>query len=308
MNKKRNKNKRSRRMVAFVPKIKPEASEIFAKWKGNTIPMLGYNYQVDKLKNDSKLNTDVKYTTDYSKFTLMKDNRDIDDKHVAELVVNIRKRGQLQPILINEKNEILDGQGRYKACIILGIPVMYLMSYKTTIKDVILINTTQKPWGTLDYLKSFSHPNHWNHLEYRKISTFLKEYPLKFDIVIFLLSGRSLNNNSGKSLRDFKEGNFKVDDLERAQRQGARLLKIKAFAPNLVRIAKFCKAFLHVSANCADFSFTTAYEQLEKNTNKFDKCQNQEDWNKMMVKAYNFNLIVKGDKGKPRITIAIHYK
>ena len=56
----------------------------------------------------------VRYTTDYSKFKLMPDNRDVDKKHVAELIINIRKRGQLQPILINEKWEVLDGQGRLR--------------------------------------------------------------------------------------------------------------------------------------------------------------------------------------------------
>ena len=149
MKKKQNKNKRSRRrIVAFVPKTEPKATPVFTKWEGSTVPMLGYRYDVDKLKDDSNCNTQVRYTTEYSKFKLMPDNRDVSEKHVAELVVNIRKRGQLQPILINEKWQVLDGQGRLKACILLGIPVMYLLSYKTTIKDVILINTTQKSWGT----------------------------------------------------------------------------------------------------------------------------------------------------------------
>jgi|TARA_R100000750_G_C2329069_1_gene89439 hypothetical protein len=269
------------------------------KWQGNTIPMLGYQYDINKLKNDSACNTQVRYTTDYSKFKTMEDNRDVEDRHVAELVVNIRKRGQLQPILVNEKGEILDGQTRLKACKLLGIPVMYLLSYKTTIKDVILINTTQKSWGTPDYLKCFSHENHWNHLEYRKISKFQKEYPLKFDICIFLLTGRFRQSSSGKDLREFKTGNFKVDDLEKAQRQGARLLKIKAFAPTLVRVGKFVKAFFTI-VNCEDFSYTTAYKQLEKNFSMFERATNQEDWNKTMVRVYNHGL-----KGKPRIFLLI---
>jgi len=274
---------------------KSRVPEIFSKWQGSTIPMLGYKYDVNKLKDDSTCNTQVRYTTDYSKFKLMPDNRDVDKKHVAELVINIRKRGQLQPILINEKGEVLDGQGRLKACKLLGIPVMYLLSYKTTIKDVILINTTQKSWGTLDYLKCFSHENHWNHLEYRKISKFQKEYALKFDICIFLLAGKFLNSSSGKDIKEFKTGNFKVADLEKAQRQGARLLKIKAFAPRLVQVGKFARAFFTV-ANCADFSYTTAYKQLEKNFSMFERATNQDDWNKVMVRVYNHGL-----KSKPRI-------
>jgi hypothetical protein len=47
------------------------------------------------------------------------------------------------------------------------------------------------------------------------------------------------------------------------------------------------------------FSLSFAYEQIEKNLRKFDRCQNQEDWDEAMVKAYNYNL--RGNK--KRITI-----
>ena len=272
MNKKRNRNRKSKRK--FTATVSKPKNDIFSKWQGNTIPMLGYNYKIDKLKNDSKINTDVLYTQDYSKFKLMEDNRDVDDSHVAELV---------------EKNEIIDGQRRFTSCKILGIPVMYLVSYKTTIKDVLLINTSQKSWNRHDYLKAYSHNNHWNHAEYRKISTFLKTYSLKFDIALFLLYGQPIQHSAGKGLKDFKMGDFKVENLEGAQRHANQLMKIKAFAPNLVDIGKFCKAFLKVSL-IDDFSYVVAYKQLEKNTKKFDKCQNQEDWDEAMVKAYNFDL------------------
>ena len=288
MKKKRNRNKRRRRkFITSIPKPKPDV--LFSKWQGNVIPMLGHKYQVDKLKDDSKINTDVLYTSNYDKFKIMEDNRDIDNKHVAELILNIRKRGQLQPIIINEKNEIIDGQRRFRCCKLLGIPVMYLVSHKTTIKDVLMINTSQKSWSSWDYLKAYSHSNHDNCQEYKKISTFLEDYALRFDIALFLLYGKPLQYNAGKGLKAFKLGTFKVDNLEKAQRQASQLLKIKAFAPNLIKIAKFCKAFLRVSI-VDDFSLITGYKQLEANTNKFDRCQNQRDWDEAMVRAYNHNL------------------
>ena len=288
MKKKRNRNKRrGRKFITSIPK--PKTDVLFSKWQGNVIPMLGHKYQVDKLKDDSKINTDVMYTSNYDKFKIMEDNRDINDKHVAELIQNIRDRGQLQPIIINEKSEIIDGQRRFRCCKLLGIPVMYLVSHKTTIKDVLMINTSQKSWSSWDYLKAYSHSNHDNCQEYRKISTFLEDYVLRFDIALFLLYGKPLQNNAGKGLKAFKLGEFKVENLEKAQRQASQLLKIKAFAPNLIKIAKFCKAFLRVSI-VDDFSLITGYKQLETNTNKFDKCQNQRDWDEAMVRAYNHNL------------------
>ena len=90
--------------------------------------------------------------------------------------------------------------------------------------------------------------------------------------------------------------------LEKAERQGARLLKIKAFAPKIVNTAKFVKAFFTV-ANVAEFSYTTAYKQLEKNFSMFERATNQEDWNKTMVRIYNHGL-----KGKPRIFLLIKHE
>ena len=286
MKKKQNRNRRKGRKIV---RSTPKTTDVFTPWVGNIVPMLGHQFRMDELKDDSKINAEVFYTRNYDKFKIMEDNRDISDKHVAQLIQNIRDRGQLQPIIINEKNEIIDGQRRFRCCKLLGIPVMYLVSHKTTIKDVLMINTSQKSWSSLDYLKAYSHTNHWNHMEYKKILKFKVEYNIKFDIILFLLYGQPLMHNAGKGLKAFKMGEFKVENLEKAQRQASQLLKIKAFAPNLVNIAKFCKAWLSVSV-VEDFSLTVGYRQLENNTKKFDKCQNQRNWNEAMVKAYNHNL------------------
>ena len=285
MKKKRNKNKRNRRKI--ITSI-PKRADVFTPWVGNIVPMLGQQYRLDQLKNDSSIRK-VLYTSDYDMFKIMPDNREINTKHVGELIENIRAAGQLQPIIINEKNEIIDGQRRFKCCKLLGIPVMYLVSDNTTIKDVLMINTSQKSWSSLDYLRAYSHTNHWNYVEYKKIKTFREDYTIKFDIILFLLYGQPMQNNSGKGLKAFKMGDFKVENLEKAQRQASQLLKLSVFVPNLVKIAKFCKAWLRVSV-VEDFSLTLGYKQLETNSKKFDKCQNQRDWDEAMVKAYNHNL------------------
>ena len=146
MKKKRNKNKRNRRKI--ITSI-PKRADVFTPWVGNVIPMLGQQYRLDQLKNDSPIRK-VLYTSDYDMFKIMPDNREINTKHVGELIENIRAAGQLQPIIINNKNEIIDGQRRFKCCRLLGIPVMYLVSDNTTIKDVLMINTSQKSWSSLD--------------------------------------------------------------------------------------------------------------------------------------------------------------
>ena len=117
------------------------------------VPMLGQKYKVSDQGKDSKINSDVMKSSDYEKFSILEQNRVVNDKHVNELVVSIQNSGQLTPIIINENFEIIDGQHRFDACRILKIPVMYLISYKTSINEVILMNNTQKSWKLHDYLR-----------------------------------------------------------------------------------------------------------------------------------------------------------
>ena len=106
---------------------------------------------------------------DWEKLKFLADNRDTDDGAVKRLAESISKFGQLEPIVINEKWEIINGQHRAKACKLLDIPVLYIISDGASIQDTILMNNNQKSWKNRDYLKCFSHKNHKNHQEYRKV-------------------------------------------------------------------------------------------------------------------------------------------
>ena len=254
--------------------------------------------------NASKQITKVLYEKNYTKFTLLDDNRDINDVHVEALAKSMKKSGQLMPIIVNENLEVLDGQHRLEACELLGLPVAYVVNIGGNSRQVALINNTQKSWLTNDYLKHYSHESWRNHAEYKKIITFEKENKLSHTVCMCLLSD---NLNNGRRwdmgvMKSFKEGNFKIKNLERAQMYASQLLKFKSFVPNLVRIVRFCIAFIKVS-QLKGFNLELAYKQIEKNSNKFDKCVNQEDWIEAFVDAYNYKLVTKGKNGHKRISI-----
>ena len=246
--------------------------------------------------NDHKIV--VRKTRDYSMFNILKRNRVTEDRAINNLVVSIKKRGQIQPIIVNQDLEVIDGQHRLEACKILGYEVAYLISDDATINDVVLINNTQKPWNYRDYIRTFSHRDHWNHGEYRRLEKYMDTYGFTFNICLNLLVGHFQAGGATNPKKAFEAGNFKIKSLEKAQRWGNQLLKIKAFAPQLVKVGKFCMAFVKIQ-KLEGFSLSFAYEQIEKNLRKFDRCQNQEDWDEAMVKAYNYNL--RGNK--KRITI-----
>jgi|TARA_S200002703_G_scaffold144540_1_gene138280 disulfide oxidoreductase YuzD len=253
----------------------------------------------------SKQITKVLYERNYTKFTLFDNNRDINETHVEELIASMRKSGQLMPVVVTPSKEVIDGQHRLKACEKLGIPVSYVVNTAGSAKQIAVMNNTQKGWKNKDFLKHFCHKSHNNSAEYNKIAKFFNDYSLPFSVGIALLSDQQTLATIAKDrgpMPSFRDGTFKISNLEKAKETAERLIKLKSFVPNLVRIVKFSIAFIKIS-KLDNFNLKTCYAQLEKNSNKFDKCVNQEDWNEAMVAAYNYKLVTKGKRASKRISI-----
>jgi len=246
---------------------------------------------------------DAKVTKNWSNLKFLEDNRDKDDAAIKRLAESIKQFGQLQPIIINEKGEIIDGQTRVDACKLLGFPVLYVTSKGATIKEVILMNNIQRGWLNRDYLKCFCHSNHKNHLEYRKIRDFLDAYGLNHSVSINLLAG-NFAYQGGPASAAFKTGKFQIKDLRKAEKYASQLKKLKAKVPNLVLIGKFCMAWVRVQnmispSSEGSWNIITAVKQMEKNSDKFMACNNQDSWDVGVLDAYNKGL---NKKNKIKIT------
>ena len=260
------------------------------------VPMLGQKYKVYDQGKDSKINSDVMKSSDYEKFSILEQNRVVNDKHVNELVVSIQNSGQLTPIIINEKFEIIDGQHRFDACKILKIPVMYLISYKTSINEVILMNNTQKSWKLHDYLRCFSDKKWHNHEIYQKVDKFMREHNLKLSTCIVLLSegtgsGNSLGNAvalQGQGLISFKKGIYRIGNLTRAQAIAKILSEIKAFAPDLVGSDRFCRSYCKLSLE-PKWNHNSAVYQIKKYRRKYDGASSKEEALQGLLAVYNYN-------------------
>jgi len=257
-------------------------------------PMLGQKYKINTQKEDSKVNSEVMYSQDYDKFSILEQNRVVSDNHVSELVVSIQNSGQLTPIIINEKFEIIDGQHRFDACKILKIPVMYLISYKTSINEVILMNNTQKSWKLPDYLRCFS-DNQWhNHETYQKVDKFMREHDLKLTTCIVLLSEGTGSGGStgtaltGQGLVSFRKGTYKIGNLARAQAIAKILSEIKSFAPDLVGSDRFCRSYCKLSLE-PKWDHDSAVYQIKKYRRKYDGASSKEEALQGLLAVYNYN-------------------
>lgn len=151
----------------------------------------------------------VESTFDYSKFRFIEGNRNAD--HVSKLEYSYKNCGLLlQPILVNEKFEIVEGQNRFCACINLGLPVYYIVQEGIRLKEVMSLNSASKNWVTRDFIHCYAAGD--QNLNYIYAETLMKAYPwASQSLIAFAISGMS---GCGKAAQTFKEGDLVCTENE----------------------------------------------------------------------------------------------
>lgn len=133
-----------------------------------------------------KMKKEIYVTSNYEMFKRLKGNRDVDIKRVEKIKKSINDVGYVtSPILINEKNEIIDGQGRYEALKELGMPIEYIVQEGIGIKECVSMNVNQTNWTTKDYIKTYAERKFDSYVYFQKLQ---EEFPLITSLDVFVVS------------------------------------------------------------------------------------------------------------------------
>lgn len=98
-------------------------------------------------------------TYDYSMFRMLEYNRDID--HERKIENSFLEIGEIPiPIVVNEKNEVIDGQHRFVVCKKLGLPVFYVIVPGLSIKQCGTINSASKTWTAKNIIHAYTSPEY----------------------------------------------------------------------------------------------------------------------------------------------------
>lgn len=99
----------------------------------------------------------IQSTTNYAMFKTLDGNRSVKDHRVDKIVQSIVDVGYItNPIIVNEKMEVIDGQGRLAALERLCLPVEYLVHEGIGIKECRSMNIHQSNWTDYDYVSSYA--------------------------------------------------------------------------------------------------------------------------------------------------------
>jgi hypothetical protein len=143
---------------------------------------------------------DVYTTRDYSIFKRLVGNRDIPESRISKIVDSIQKIGWVHnPIIVNEKMEVIDGQGRLTALQRLKMPVEYIIAPGAGNKECIYMNMNMVNWKLPDFIKSYAEQGNEN---YQRLLSLMEKYAGgNLDII-----STALYRVSKSKHRDIKEG------------------------------------------------------------------------------------------------------
>tara|TARA_R100001440_G_scaffold56898_1_gene76676 strand:+ start:457 stop:1218 length:762 start_codon:yes stop_codon:yes gene_type:complete len=232
--------------------------------------------------NDKKDKNKIHSTTDYSKFKYIKGNRDLVEAHVKKLSDQIAKKDFQIPIIVNEKMEVCEGQHRLEAYKSLGMPITYMIKEGLVIQDIRKMNSTARAWTMQEFLDS--HVTLGNK-DYEVLKWFHEKYEFSISDSISMLNGKGWH--SSEDLADFKDGNFKVTDLEWAKDTADKIQQIGEYFPYYKK-RSFVGAIISALKD-STFVWKVFLSRLESHSSKLKNQGSRNDFILNIERLYNHN-------------------
>ena len=230
--------------------------------------------------NQVKVNTVYK-TNDYSLFSKLDGNRNVNKAHAHRLRKSIEEESLCVPIIVNENYEIIDGQHRFSCWRDLMLPVYYIKVDGYTLTQVQRLNSNTINWKLSDYANSFCDLGDKHYCRYKE---FKAKYSLGDYESIAMLQGNE--NGSGKNFERFRDGLFKVNHWRKACNEADQIIKIEQFYDGYKRRA-FVFALLHLLRN-DNFDLDQLLRKLKFKKSELIDCTNKEQYIILLDRIYNY--------------------
>lgn len=191
-------------------------------------------------------------THKYDVFKIMDDNRTLNLLHVKRLVQSFRDQYLVCPIIVNEKFQVIDGQHRLKACTELGIPVYYIIMPGYGIHEVQILNTNQKNWNQMDFLKMYCEQGRQEYIEVKKFMDEFQDFGIAATLSLIKLqsSNKTQGTLGGKKvhMKDFEEGKLKIPNITKSYIYARKIMDFQPYYKEYYRGA-FVSAVIPLFSN-----------------------------------------------------------
>jgi len=205
-------------------------------------------------------NTCIKSTTNYGQFKILKGNRNVNlTSPASKLLIPsiIETKGNISPILVNGKMEVLDGQTRLAVCKTTRQPLSYIVvsssqQHSLSSQDIMTtLNQTNNGWKITDYMNKTA--DHGGKIEYRTLLNLVdKHRGVGVDAIISLAGLSSVGVKRGDDISLPKNLNKRINRLETVKEEYQHTLG------NTIRPLMLARALKKIGAVHPKFDFKAA--------------------------------------------------
>lgn len=242
----------------------------------------------------------IRSTDDYTVFNTVKGNRTVRPTHVKRLRLAIGTDPEsikYNPLLVNEKWEVIDGQHRLEAIKQLELPVYYVQVKGLRLDNVQQLNSISKQWQPVDYARAFALLGNKNYAKYLEVKN-NKELSINHDSLM-----RYLSLDNPITSVAFNEGKLRVDDFNRSWQLLIQLREVGQFYPRY-NIRSFALAFLRFARE-DHYDHVRMLAQLKKYGAKYlNDFSKEQDHFRSLNRIYNHGKQEKVHFGTPEYLMA----
>lgn len=230
-------------------------------------------------------------TSDYSIFAHLKENRDVKEQRVKKIRKSIDSVGYIRnPIIVNEKMEIIDGQGRFEVLKEKGYPVEFIIDEGIGVDECRAMNVQQTNWTVLDFVDSFCASGDENYLNLRRL---VDKYGIFNLATIYAISNSNFScGGGGNASSDIKSGKiyFPKEKYEEADKTLSYVSKFKEISSRIggSNSLFYCIiGFIYKNQLC---DTKRLYEMLNKYANRIPPVAATKETMIAISDVYNYNL------------------
>jgi hypothetical protein len=221
----------------------------------------------------------VHTTSDYFLFKSIDGNRNLNLLHLNRLKQSMSDNYLFTIMIVNENNEIIDGQHRFECCKDLNLPINYIKIPGYGLNEVHILNQNSKTWNCNDYCEGYIN---LGYKDYAVFKEFIDKYKIGHFEAMSLLSGSHIKTTA----EFFNSGNFKVKSLKHAEDTMEKILMIEPYYVG-IRRRSFLWAMMGLLKN-ENFYFTEFLQKLKIQPTALQDCNNITNYKILIEEIYNY--------------------
>ena len=234
-------------------------------------------------------------TSDLSIFTQIDGNRVPNLQHIKRLSDSIRVYGmKCNPILVNERMQVIDGQHRLMAAKEAGSFVYYIVVDGYSLDEVHTLNLNQKNWSKKDFIDGYANMGVESYI---KLNAFIKNNDdYTFESCISFCNNNTVGSSSSSLSRlhhqktissgIIENGTWKGGNFDLAQEMASKIRMIKTYYLGYNR-SIFVGTMIGMLNN-DKFDFNEFMHKVRLQPTALVDCANREQYKTLIEDIYNY--------------------